>query len=129
MINLYINERRVGDVTILDLKGRTRVGGSTVALHRSIRSLIQEEKTLILLNLTGVAHIDSAGLGELIAGYVTARAKGGDIKLLKVTETLRELMSVTNLLSVFDVYENEPDALASFANHVLTVKKPQLFFV
>jgi anti-sigma B factor antagonist len=129
VINLYINERRVGDVTILDLKGRTRVGGSTVALHRSIRSLIQEEKTLILLNLTGVAHIDSAGLGELVAGYVTARAKGGDIKLLKVTETLRELMSVTNLLSVFDVYENEPDALASFANHVLTVKKPQLFFV
>ena len=129
MINLYINERRVGDVTILDLKGRTRVGGTTVSLHRSIHSLIKEEKTLILLNLTGVTHIDSAGLGELIAGYVTARAKGGDIKLLKVTETLRELMSVTNLLDVFDVYENEPDALASFENHVLTVKKPQLFFV
>jgi anti-sigma B factor antagonist len=129
VINLYINERRVGDVTILDLKGRPRVGGSTVSLHRSIHSLIKEEKTLILLNLTGVTHIDSAGLGELIASYVTARAKGGDIKLLKVTETLRELMSVTNLLDVFDVYENEPDALASFANHVLTVKKPQLFFV
>jgi anti-sigma B factor antagonist len=129
VINLYINERRVGDVTILDLKGRPRVGGTTVALHRSIRSLIQEEKTLILLNLSGVTHIDSAGLGELIAGYVTARAKGGDIKLLKVTETLRELMSVTNLLNVFDVYENEPDALASFANHEVAVKKPQLFFV
>jgi len=129
VINLYINERRVGDVTILDLKGRPRVGGTTVALHRSIRSLLQEEKTLILLNLSGVTHIDSAGLGELVASFVTARAKGGDIKLLNVTETLRELMSLTNLLMVFDVYEDEPEALASFANHVLTVKKPQLFFV
>ncbi len=129
MINLYINERRVGDVTILDLKGRPRVGGTTVALHRSIHTLLKEEKTLILLNLSGVTYIDSAGLGELVASFVTARARGGDIKLLKVTETLRELMSITNLLTVFDVYENEPEALASFANHVLTVKKPQLFFV
>jgi anti-sigma B factor antagonist len=129
VINLYINERRVGDVTILDLKGRPRVGGTTVALHRSIHALIKEEKNLILLNLAGVTHIDSCGLGELVAGYVTARAKGGDIKLLKVTETLRELMLLTNLLSVFDVYENEAEALASFATHVLTVKKPQHFFV
>ena len=129
MINLYINERRVGDVTILDLKGRTRVGGTTVALHRSIHSLITEEKTLILLNLSGVTHVDSCGLGELIASFVSARAKGGDIKLLNVTDSLRKLMEITNLLTVFDVYENEPDALASFATHVLTVKKPQLFFV
>lgn len=129
MINLYINERRVGDVTILDLKGRPRVGGSTVALHRSIHALIKEEKTLILLNLGGVTFIDSCGLGELVASYATARAKGGDIKLLKVTETLRELMSLTNLLTIFDVYENELDALASFATNVLSVKKPQLFFV
>jgi anti-sigma B factor antagonist len=129
VINLYINERRVGDVTILDLKGRPRVGGSTVALHRSIHTLIKEEKILILLNLGGVTYIDSCGLGELVASYVTARAKGGDIKLFKVTETLRELMSLTNLLTVFDVYENEQDALASFATHVMTVKKPQLVFV
>jgi anti-sigma B factor antagonist len=129
VINLYINERRAGDVTILDLKGRPRVGGTTVSLHRSIRTLLNEEKTLILLNLEGVTHIDSAGLGELVGSFVTARAHGGDIKLLKVTETLRELLSLTNLLSVFDVYDNEPQALASFASHVLTVKKPQLFFV
>lgn len=128
MINLYINERRAGDVTILDLKGRTRVGGTTVALHRSIHTLLSEEKNLILLNFSGVTHVDSCGLGELVASYVTARAKGGDIKLLMVTESLRELMSLTNLLSVFDVYENESDALASFANHVLTLKKPQFFF-
>ena len=129
MINLYINERRVGDVTILDLKGRPRVGGTTVALHRSIHALLNEEKPLILLNLFGVTHIDSCGLGEIVASFVTARAKGGDIKLLQVTETLQELLSLTNLLSIFDVYENERDALASFATHTLSVKKPQHFFV
>ena len=100
-----------------------------MALHRSIRSLINEEKTLILLNLSGVTHVDSCGLGELIASFVSARAKGGDLKLLKVTDSLREVMSLTHLLTVFDVYEDETEALASFATHVLTVKKPQLFFV
>ncbi|HEY5884059.1 MAG TPA: STAS domain-containing protein [Pyrinomonadaceae bacterium] len=129
MINLYINERRVGDVTILDLKGRARVGGTTVSLHRSIHALLSEEKPLILLNLFGVTHIDSCGLGEIVAGFVTARAKGGDVKLLQVTESLQELMSLTNLLSIFDVYENERDALASFATHTLSVRKPQHFFV
>lgn len=129
MINLYINERRVGDITILDLKGRVRVGGTTVALHKAVCTLIQEEKTLILLNLAGVTHIDSCGLGELIASHVTIHRKGGELKLLKLTESLRELMTVTNLLGVFDVYESESEALVGFASHVLMVKKPQLFFV
>lgn len=129
MINLYINERRVGDVTILDLKGRARMGGTTVALHRSVHALLNEEKAQIVLNLSGVTHVDSCGLGEMVASYVTARAKGGDIKLLKVTDSLRELMSLTNLLSVFDVYENEQEAVASFATQALRVKKSQPFFV
>lgn len=129
MINLYINERRAGDVTVLDLKGRVRAGGASLALHRSIRNLIQEEKILILLNLAGVTHIDSCGLGELIASHVTLHNKGGEIKLLKLTETLRELLTVTKILDVFDVHETEAGALASFAAHVLRVKKPQFFFV
>lgn len=129
MINLYIKERQIGDVTILDLKGRLRVGGATVALHRSFRSLVQEEKILILLNLAGVTHIDSSGLGELISSHVTVFNKGGEIKLVQLTETLRELMSVTKLLTVFDVYENEADALLSFQNHPLRVKESKLFFV
>ena len=129
MINLYISERRAADVTILDLKGRLRVGGTTVALHKSIQTLIREEKTLILLNLEGVTYIDSCGLGELIACHVTLRRHGGEIKLLKPTESLRELMSVTNLLSIFDVHETESEALSSFAQHVLTVKEPRMFFV
>jgi anti-sigma B factor antagonist len=126
LINLYIKERQIGDVTVLDLKGRLRVGGATVALHRSFRSLVQEEKILILLNLSGVTHIDSSGLGELISSHVTVFNKGGEIKLVQLTETLRELMSVTKLLTVFDVYENEAEALLSFQNHPLRVKESKL---
>ena len=126
MINLYINERRTGDVTILDLKGRLRVGGNAVALHKSIRCLIVEKKTLILLNLTGVTHIDSCGLGELVASQVSVENKGGQIKLVGVTEKLRELLTVTRLLSVFDVYEDEADAVQKFADPISKVKKTQL---
>ena len=129
MINLYIKERQAGDVTVLDLKGRVRVGGATVALHKSFRSLVQEEKILILLNLAGVTHIDSSGLGELISSHITVFNKGGEIKLVHLTETLRELMTVTKLLTIFDVYENEADALLSFRSHVLRVKESKLFFV
>ncbi len=129
MINLYINERQVGNVTVLDLKGRVRFGGNTLALHKSIRCLVLEKKVLILLNLAGVTHIDSCGLGEMVASQVSVENKGGEIKLLGLTETLRELLTVTRLLTVFDAYENEADAIQSFADPVSEVKKTRLAFV
>lgn len=129
MINLYINERRTADVTILDLKGRLRVGGNALALHKSIRSLILEKKVLILLNLAGVTFIDSCGLGELVASQVSVSNKGGEIKLVGVTETLRELLTVTRLLPVFDVCESEAEAIQKFENHVSAADKPRLAFV
>ena len=128
MINLYINERRSGDVTILDLKGRLRVGGNAVALHRSIRTLMLEKKTQILLDLTGVTSIDSCGLGELVASQVSVENKGGEIKLMGLTESLRDLLTVTRLLGVFDTYENEADAVQSFADRVSKVEKTPLAF-
>lgn len=126
MINLYINERRAGDVTILDLKGRLRVGGNTVALHKSIRCLVLEKKILILLDLAGVTYIDSCGLGELVASQVSVENKGGEIKLVGLTEALREVLTVTRLLTVFHAYENEADAIRDFADHVSEVEKRQL---
>lgn len=129
MINLYINERRVGDVTVLDLKGRVRVGGNALALHKAIRCLVEEGKTQILLNLSGVVHIDSSGLGELISSHVTLNNRGGVIKLAHLTERLQNLMMITKLLTVFDVYDNETKALASFTGDVLRVVEPQPFFV
>jgi anti-anti-sigma factor len=128
VINLYINERRSADVTILDLKGRLRVGGNAVALHRSIRSLILEKKMLILLNLAGVTFIDSCGLGELVASQISVENKGGVIKLVGLTESLRELLSVTRLLAVFDTYDNEAEAVQSFADHVSRTEKTPLAF-
>lgn len=129
MINLYINERRAGPVTVLDLKGRVRVGGGTVGLHKSIRCLVDEGKTQILLSLAGVTHMDSSGLGELVSSHVTLRDKGGEMKLAHLTERLRDLLTSTKLLAVFDVYDDEPKALASFAGEVLRIVEPQPFFV
>lgn len=124
MVNLYLSERREGDVTILDLKGRIRINSSTL-LHKAIRCLLEEGKTKILLNLAGVTHIDSVGLGELISSHITLRNNGGEIKLVHLTESVRDLMTITKLLTVFDVYDNEPDALASFTVHGLSVVEPQ----
>ncbi len=120
MVNLYIHERREGDVAVLYLKGRIRISSGTLALHRSIRCLVEEGKTKILLNLAGVTHIDSTGLGELISSYVTLSNKGGQIKLVHLTERVQDIMTITKLLTVFDVYDNEADALASFTGHVLS---------
>lgn len=128
MVNLYINERREGDVTVLDLKGRIRINGGTLVLHRSIRGLVEEGKTKILLNLAEVTHIDSMGLGELLSSRAMLSDKGGGIKLVHLTERLRDLMTITNLLTVFDIYDNEPDALASFRNDVLSAVETQPLF-
>ena len=124
MVNLYINERREGGVTVLDLKGRVRIGVTT-ALHEAIRCLVREGKTQILLNLAGVTHVDSTGFGELISSHITLSDQGGAIKLVHLTKRLRDLMTITKLLTVFEVYDNEPDALASFRGHTLSVVEPQ----
>ena len=128
MINLYINERRVEDVTILDLKGRDRIRGA-MALHESIRCLAREGKTRVLLDLAWVKHIDSAGLGELVSSQATLDEKGGALKLMHMTESVHELMTVTKLLTVFDVYDDEPEALASFVGETLRIVEHQPFFI
>jgi anti-sigma B factor antagonist len=129
VINLYINERRSGEVTILDLKGKLRIGGNTLALHKAIRCLISEQKTRILLNLTGVTFIDSCGLGELVASQVSVENSGGEIKLAGLTDMLLELLTVTRLLTVFDAYQDESEAIQHFAPPVSRSEKPQLAFV
>jgi anti-sigma B factor antagonist len=120
VFNLYINERRIDDVTVLDLKGRIRITGRTGGLHNSIRSLVAKGKTRILLDLSQVTHIDSSGLDELVASCVTAGNQGGEIKLLHPTEQMREVITTANLSALFDIYNNEYDAIASFNREVLT---------
>jgi anti-sigma B factor antagonist len=124
LLNLYINERRIEDVTVLDLKGRIRLTDRTRGLHKSIRSLVEKGKTRILLNLSQVTHIDASGLDELVASCVTAGNQGGEIKLLHPTEQMREVIKTANLSALFDIYNNEYDAIAGFNRRVLRAVKP-----
>jgi len=97
-------------------------------MHKSIRCLLSEQKKMILLNLTGVTFIDSCGFGELVASQISVENAGGEIKLVGLTDTLHELFSVTRLLQVFDVYQNEADALQNFVSAASQLEKPQLIF-
>lgn len=114
MAELDVSERQAGDVTILDLSGSVRMGEGAVALRNSIRGLIEKGNKKILLNLGGVKNIDSSGIGELIANYTTLTRDGGQLKLLSLTEKIQNLLVITKLLTVFDSYDNEAEALNSF---------------
>ena len=114
MAELDLKERQAGDVTILDLSGEVRIGDSSVALRESVRNLADQGKKKLLLNLAGVKYIDSSGIGELIANYTTMSRQGGQLKLLNLTEKVQNLLVITKLLTVFDSYDNEAEALKSF---------------
>lgn len=114
MAELDVIERQAGDVTILDMDGSVRMGEGAVALRNAIRGLVDGGKKKILLNLGGVKNIDSSGIGELIANYTTVSRDGGQLKLLNLTEKIQNLLVITKLLTVFDAYDNEPEALNSF---------------
>lgn len=114
MAELEIRERQAGDVTVLDMDGKVTIGEGSVALRTAIRRLLEEGKKKILLNLAGVGYIDSSGIGELVSSYTAIGKEGGQLKLLKLTQKLRDLLAITKLLTVFDVYDSEADALNSY---------------
>ena len=114
MAELDVKERQAGDVTILDLSGDVRIGEGAVALRDSIRNLSDQGKKKLLLNLAGVKYMDSTGVGELIANYTTVTRQGGQLKLLSLTDRIQNLLVITKLLTVFDSYDNEAEALKSF---------------
>src|SRR5947207_4609785 len=114
MAELNINDRQAGDVTDLDMSGKITLGEVIVALRTDIRRLLEEGKKRILLNLSGVGYIDSSGIGELVSSYTAITNAGGQLKLLNLTQKLQDLLTITKLLTVFDVYESEADALNSF---------------
>ena len=126
MSNLNINDRQVGNVTILDIDGNLRIGEGSSLLQTAIRRLLKEGQNRILLNLAHVTYIDSSGLGELVAGYVAVGKSGGQIKLLHLTRRVNELMTLTKLLTVFEVFENESSALDSFTSADLEAREPDL---
>lgn len=114
MSELNISNRKSGDVTIIDLAGKIALGESNRALHEAIRGLTADGQKKILLNLSNVTVIDSSGLGELVASYASVERSGGSLKLASLSDRFIELITITKLYTVFDVFDNEADALASF---------------
>jgi anti-sigma B factor antagonist len=114
MAELNIKERQAGDVTVLDLEGKITIGEGSVSLRNAIRGLVENGKKKILLNLAGVSYVDSSGLGELVSSYSSVTKDGGQLKLLNLTQKIQDLLAITKLLTVFDVYEEESTALSSY---------------
>jgi anti-sigma B factor antagonist len=111
---MQIEERVVDGVTILDLKGKMTLGEGDELLKEKINALLQQNRRHLLLNLEGVPYIDSAGLGEIVRTYTTVSRQGGKLKLVNLTKRITDLLSITKLLTVFETFDAEQDAVRSF---------------
>jgi anti-sigma B factor antagonist len=111
-----IAERTVSDVTVLDLKGKMTLGEGDELLKDKINSLLSQGKKKLVLNLEGVPYIDSAGLGEIVRTYTTVSRQGGSLKLLNLTKRIEDLLSITKLLTVFETFDTEAEAINSFSS-------------
>jgi anti-sigma B factor antagonist len=111
---MQIEERTVGEITVLDLKGKMTLGEGDELLKDKINSLMNQGRGKILLNLEGVPYIDSAGLGEIVRTYTTVSRQGGTMKLVNLTKRITDLLAITKLLTVFETYDNESEALKSY---------------
>ena len=112
-MSFVITARRLDDIVVLDLSGRITMGEGTVILRDRIRNLLSDGDSKFLLNLADVSYIDSSGLGELVTTFTTVRNQGGQLKLLNLTTRVQDLLQITKLLTVFDVYTSEAEAVKS----------------
>jgi anti-sigma B factor antagonist len=112
---MQIAERTVGTVVVLDLKGRMTLGEGDETLRNKVNSLLSQGHNKIVLNLAEVPYIDSAGLGEIVRTYTTVSRQSGSLKLLNLTKRISDLLSITKLLTVFETFDAENDAVRSFA--------------
>jgi len=113
-VALKIASREVDGVAVLDLSGRITLGEGSVQLREAIRGLIGKGTKIILLNLGDVNYIDSSGLGELVSAFTTAKNQHSEVKLLNLTKKVHDLLQLTKLVTVFDIYNDEASAIASF---------------
>lgn len=107
------NERRVDDVVIIDLKGKLTLGSGDVQLRQIVRDMLDRGEKKIVLNLHKVSYMDSAGVGELVSSYTTASNREADLVLLNLTSKIRDLLQFTQLITVFDSYHDEAEAVAA----------------
>jgi anti-sigma B factor antagonist len=113
-MQLEIKERGAGDVVILDLLGKITIGEGSVQLRDAVSNLLESGRQRIILNLQGVSYVDSSGIGELVSRYTTTKNQGGQLKLLQLPKKIKDLLMITKLLTVFEIYEDEETALSSF---------------
>ena len=111
---LHAPYRDAGSTTVVDLGGRIVLGDGSALLRQTIRALLDEDRHNILINLADVDYIDSSGIGELVYAYTSVKNRGGELKLVHLTKKVRDLLQITKLYTVFDVYTDEPTALRSF---------------
>ncbi|HJQ71334.1 MAG TPA: STAS domain-containing protein [Blastocatellia bacterium] len=109
-----IKERVVEGVSVLDISGKIVLGEGDIQIKDRIKDLLADGQRSILLNLGDVSYIDSAGLGALISGYTTVKREGGSLRLVNLTKRIKDLLAITKLITVFDTYENEKEAISSY---------------
>ena len=112
---MQIEERQTGSVMILDLEGKLTIGEGDELLKDKINSVLHQGHRNLLLNLADVPYVDSAGLGQMVSTLHTVNRQGGKLKLLNLTKRIEDLLSITKLLTVFDAFDNEQEALDSFS--------------
>ena len=113
---MKIVERQVGDVVILDLHGKILIGEGDDALREAVNRLVDGGHTKLLLNLADVPYVDSAGLGEIVRCYTTVSRKGGRLKLINLTKKIQDLLAITKLLTIFETFDTEDEAVKSFSS-------------
>src|SRR5262249_49620133 len=113
-MSLHATHRDAGKVTVVDLSGRITLGDGSALLRKTIRGLLDGQGMKILLTLADVDYIDSSGIGELVSGFTAVKGRNGDLKLLHLTKKVRDLLQITKLYTVFDVFTDEATALRSF---------------
>jgi anti-sigma B factor antagonist len=112
---MKIDIRIIGDVRILDCSGKITLGEGTMSIRNTVRDVLQSGARKIILNLSDINYIDSSGVGELVSTFTTTVNGGGKLKLLNLTKKVHELLAITKLLTVFEVFTDEKSALASFS--------------
>jgi anti-sigma B factor antagonist len=110
-----LTNRKVGDVTVIDAVGRITLGEGSSSFRDTVRDLATKGEKKILLNLADVTYIDSSGIGELVSAYTTVTNQGGQLKLLHLTKRIQDLLQITKLYTVFEVFDDEAHAVRSFA--------------
>ena len=113
-MTMTIETRTTNGVTILDIHGKITIGEGSAEVRNTVRELLQSGKKNILLNMGDVSYVDSSGIGELVSSFTTVTNQGGQLKLLSLTKRLRELLAITKLLTVFDSFEDEAEAIADY---------------